>query len=93
MIDISMPHRVVKDVIQRRHEMSLRFHDGFGGSMPDLPSSTTVLSVPTMGSSTMKFSERAKQGFHLVSMDEKVIVVREYDPREDLLSGGRCRFE
>src|SRR5262249_55578723 len=85
-LDVAMPHRVVQDVVQCRPEMAIRFHGGFGSTMPHLPSRAAILVVPAIGCATVQLSQDAQQCLDFQSMDKKMVMVWEHDPGENPLA-------
>src|SRR5262245_16019654 len=61
--------------------------------MPHLPPLTVLFAVPAMGRASVQPSQRSEQCLHLRGMDEEMVMVRQYDPSEDLLGCSLIGFK
>ena len=75
MFDVSMPYRVMQDVVRRRPKVTFRFHFRFGRVEPSLTAAFVIFTIPSKGRATVQQPQFLQQIFDSPSVNQNVIMV------------------
>ncbi len=79
-LHISVVNGIIMDVIRRRPEMPFGSNRSIRGAMEYLSASSVLLSIPSMGSASVKSSQFANQAQHIFGFDERMVMVGQDAP-------------